>query len=332
MAYKQNLTFFCEMPSDELKKLFANGQVIKSLKSLNANLSLGLLDFSAERAAIVKQLTKAGIPVTAWLLLPKSQGYWTSLDSVADTVRCYANFKAWTAQYKLQWAAVGLDIEPRIERMKLFSKDWASELPGLITRLFGGKKYDRREHELNALIDQIRLDGYAVETYNFPFVIEERKADSRLLAKALGTPPLEADREVLMLYSSFFPKDGDAILWSYAHQAQAIGLGSTGGGVELENGEPLRSLRWLELRRDLLIAKEFTPHLYLFSLEGCVQNGMLEPLTQFDWEAKVTLPTQTGQNVSLLRWVMQGALWLFSHPMQVLIPLTLIFLFARKKK
>jgi hypothetical protein len=332
MTNKPNLTFFCEMSSDQLKKLFANGQVLKQLKQLKANLSLGLQDLSAERAAIVKQLTRAGIPVTAWLLLPKDQGYWTSLDSVAETVHCYANFKAWTSQYKLQWAAIGLDIEPRIERMKLFSKDWGGEIPGLIARLFSGKEYDRREHELAALIDQIRLDGYAVETYNFPFVVEERQANSRILSKALGTPPLDADREVLMLYSSFFAKNGDAILWSYAHQAQGIGLGSTGGGVELENEEPLRALPWLDLRRDLLIAKTFTDHIYIFSLEGCVQNGYLEPLTQFDWNGKAELPVRTGQQIDWLRRGAQSLLWLLSHLTQIVMPILLLTWIFRKRK
>jgi hypothetical protein len=212
MTQTPNLTFFCEMPAEQLKTLFADGRILKQLRLLHANLSLGLLDFSADRAAVVKQLTKSGIPVTAWLLLPKSKGYWTSLDSVTETVQCYTAFKAWTSQYKLHWAAVGLDIEPRIERMKLFTNDWIEEVPSLVTRLFSANFYANREHELSALIGQIRLEGYAVETYNFPFVVEERKADSRIISRALGTPPLEADREVLMLYSSFFPKGGEAIL------------------------------------------------------------------------------------------------------------------------
>jgi len=332
MTQTPNLTFFCEVPAEQLKTLFANGQVLKQLKLLHANLSLGLLDFSAERAAVVKQLTRAGIPVTAWLLLPKGKGYWTSLDSVAETVHVYAAFKTWTAQNKLQWAAVGLDIEPRIERLKLFSKTWVEEVPKLVGCLFSRKYYANREHELSALINHIRLDGYAVETYNFPFVIEERKADSRILSRSLGTPPLEADREVLMLYSSFFAKNGDAILWSYAHQAQGIGLGSTGGGVELENGEPLRTMHWLDLRRDLLIAKTFTQHIYIFSLEGCVQNGFLEPLTQFDWNGNAEVPAKTGQQVDLIRRSVQSLLWFFSHLSQVLIPVFLLAWIFRRRE
>jgi hypothetical protein len=115
-----NLTFFCELDQRELQSLFADNTLIKKLRALNANISLGIRDFSDSRADIVRKLTRAGIPLTAWLLLPKEQGYWTSLDSVEATVRCYYEFKKWSQNQKLTWAAVGLDIEPLYTRMILF--------------------------------------------------------------------------------------------------------------------------------------------------------------------------------------------------------------------
>ena len=332
MAKEPNLTFFCELPAEQLKTLFADNQLIKQLQQLRANISLGLLDLTPERAAVTKKLVRAGIPVTAWLLLPKEKGYWTSLDTVVATSQCYADFKIWTAKNNLTWAAVGLDIEPRLERMKLLGKAWKDGLPDLIRRLFSVRKYKKRESDLRALINQIRCDGFPVETYNFPFVVEERKAESDLFSRILGTPALEADREVLMLYSSFFDKNGDAILWSYAHQAQGIGLGSTGGGVELGDGAPLREMRWVDLRRDLLIANTFTPHIYVFSLEGCVKNRYLDRLTSFDWNAPISQPVRDGNKVTVLRKVLQALLWLFSHPFEVILGgLVLHALFKKKK-
>jgi hypothetical protein len=270
--------------------------------------------------------------VTAWLLLPKDKGYWTSLDTVSQTVRAYADFKSWTIKNNLKWAAVGLDIEPSINRMGLFGKGWINEIPDLAKRLFSARKYTLLENELRALINQIRLDGFPVETYNFPFIIDERKADSRILARTLGIPPLNVDREVLMLYSSSFSKNGDAILWSYAHQAEGIGLGSTGGGVELENGEPMRSMSWSDLQRDIRIAREFSQHIYIFSLEGCVQQHFLEPLIHFNWEVKSEFPVKTGQKVTLVRHFAQVLLWLASHPQEILMSIFFLNLFRHRKK
>lgn len=318
MSTLPSLTFFCELDKKELQELFADTALLKKLHRLNANISMGVRDFSEERAEVVRKLTRAGVPVTAWLLLPQDQGYWTSLDTVAATVKVYAGFKAWTAKFKLNWAAIGLDIEPRYDRMILFPKQWQKLLPDLLQRSFERRKYERLESDLRGLVNLIRSDGFAVETYNFPFVVDERVSNSRILTRLLGTPPLNADREVLMLYSSFFEKGGEAVLWSYAQQANAVGLGSTGGGVEVDGENELRSMRWIDLRRDLLIARQFCRHIYVFSLEGCVRNGFMERLLDFDWDSPIDLPTHSGRRVTLLRKGAQTLFWGFSHPLEIL--------------
>jgi len=332
MPGRPDLTFFCELPIAELKSLFASTALIKKLRDLNANVSMGMQDFSPSRAEIMKKLTHAGIPVTAWLLLPKDEGYWTNLDTISATARVYGKFKQWSKENDLHWAAIGLDIEPSLQRMELLSHKWKSQVFYTLKRLFRGSYYRKAHSDLNSLINLIRSDGYAVETYNFPIVIEERNASSEILARALGTPALDADREVLMLYSSFFDHDGDAILKSYARDAQGIGLGSTGGGVELEDGQPLRSMRWIDLRRDLLIAKEFSDHLYIFSLEGCVQNEYLDRLLDFDWNTTIKVEPSAVAKVNVIRKLGQGLLWMLSHPEPILLLSFLMILFAQKEE
>lgn len=312
-----SLTFFCELDHTALKTLFSDTGLIKKLRALNANISMGMRDLTPERAEVVHKLTRAGIPVTAWLLLPKEKGYWTSLDTVEATVQAYAEFKIWSDKHKLQWAAIGLDIEPHYQRMVLFPKQWKKLLPDLGRRLFEREKYTRLETDLRGVVNLIRKDGYAVETYNFPFVVDEERSNTRLLTRLLGTPPLNADREVLMLYSSFFESGGEAVLWSYAQNSPSVGLGSTGGGVEVDGENELRSMRWIDLRRDLLIARRFCQHIYLFSLEGCVANGCLDRLLDFDWNAVIELPVSSGRKVTLARKGLRAGLWAASHPLEI---------------
>ena len=71
---KTEITFFCELRAHELKKLFEDRFVFDDLKTLNAGISLGILDLSSERANVVQKLNRLGIPVTAWLLLPEGIG------------------------------------------------------------------------------------------------------------------------------------------------------------------------------------------------------------------------------------------------------------------
>ncbi len=317
---RPTLTFFCELPSPEIFTFFEDGKVISDLKNLDANLSLGLLDLSPERAAVIKKLNHAGIPITAWILLPKDQGYWTSLDTVRETTLRFGDFLAWQEAHKLKFAAVGLDIEPPLPMVAALSLNSKGQFNILAKRFFSLAR-ERQHPELQALIQAIQANGYAVETYQFPTVVDERLAKSNVFSKTLGLPVIESDREVLMLYSSFFPSYADSILWSYARQAKAVGVGSTGGGVEIEGLPSLKTMRWIDLKRDLLLASQVVDQVYIFSLEGCVTNRYMERLIDLDWTIQIHPPFRSALGISLIRKIAQGLLWSLSHPFQLLVGL-----------
>ncbi len=315
---KPSLTFFCEMETSKLTELFAGSKVVNYLAKLDANLSLGLLDLSAERAEVIKKLNKAGIPVTAWILLPKEQGYWTSLDTITETRQRYIEFKNWATKHKLRFAAIGLDIEPRIQVMTALNQDPFRQILRLIKRFFFETRLKNSELAAKALIQTIHEDDYPVETYQFPTVLDERAVGSKFFAKTLGLPSLPSDREVLMLYTSFFKIYPDSILWSYAQECQAAGIGSTGGGVEIEGVPPLKTLRWIDLKRDLLLANLSVRHIYIFSLEGCMANNFMDRLVNLDWDTQVIPPSRSATGITVIRKVGQGFLWALAHPLEVL--------------
>ncbi len=86
-----------------------------------------------------------------------------------------------------------------------------------------------------------------MDTYQLPFIVDERRAGSTLLQRLVGVVDVPADREVLMLYSSFLRPHGAGALCSYGAQARSIALGSTGGGVELPGLIEVPPLSWDEL-------------------------------------------------------------------------------------
>jgi hypothetical protein len=120
---------------------------------------------------------------------------------------------------------------------------------------------------------------------------------------------LRTDREVWMLYTSFSRPLGVGYLWSYAPDAQAIGVGSTGGGVYTGIGDS-RPLSWDEFSRDLRLAWYWTDHLYIFSLEGCVQQGFLSRLKDFGWDTPIFFPEDQAEVVARWRGALQSTLWL----------------------
>jgi len=327
-----HLTFFCELDPEPLKKLFADPALPTRLKELNASISLGIRDLSPERAEVVKRLTDAGIAVTAWLLLPRKQGYWFNLDNAPHAVRRYSQFRAWSAENELKWAAIGIDIEPDIQVMGKIAQDPSRMTNLLLPKLFDSRRVRKAEDEYTALVTQIHLDGYFVESYQFPLIADERKAHSDLIRKVCGILDLGVDREVFMLYSSFAPALGPGMITSYAGDTRAIALGSTGGGVEIEGQGELAAMDWPALKRDLLLASRSTDDLYIFSLEGCLRQGFLDKLAHLDWEEYEIVPPKQTRNMGLFRGALQTIAWAASHPLWVFVGiLSLSWLFRKGK-
>lgn len=314
---KTELTFFCELDGQNLKKLFENRFVFDDLKSLDASISMGILDFSAERVEVVRQLNLLGIPVRAWLLLPKEKGYWFNLNNSDDALQFYEDFKLWTKENDLDWAGVGLDIEPDINDMAGVLNTPLKTIPRALGRLKDKARIAKASKDYKKLAVNIRDDGYFVESYHFPFILDERKAKSTVIQRISGVVDVPVDREVLMLYSSFFRPIGQSILWSYAQQAEAIGIGNTGGGVVLEGRKkPEVYLSWEEFSTDLRLAWQTRKPIYVFSLEGCVEQGFLSRLVTFEWDAEVRFPKQ--KLVNSARNVLSGLLWLAQRPILAL--------------
>ena len=70
------------------------------------------------------------------------------------------------------------------------------------------------------------------------------------------------------------------MILAYSAETEAIGIGSTGGGMGAAIGP---KLNWEQLRQDLLVAGQLSDPVFIFSLEGCVQQGYLKRLATVDW-------------------------------------------------
>ncbi|MEJ2210312.1 MAG: hypothetical protein P8129_14935 [Anaerolineae bacterium] len=309
----KQLGFGCELETDELQDLFDDPAVLETLAKLDAGVALSITDLSDERAAVVRRLNEAGIPLGAWLVLPRADGYWFHAGNAPQATARYAAFKAWTARHELEWEGIGLDIEPDMnEIQRLRGQGRWPTVRLMLRRAFDHYRLAHAERAYATLVAQIRADGYRVETFQFPFMVDERKAGSALLQRMLGLVDLKADRELLMLYSTFAPPIGDGMLWSYAPEAEGVIVGITGPGVEPEGS--LVPLTWDLFARDLRLAAHWHDEVFIYSLEGCVRQGFLERLVDFDWEAPFEPPVRTTRQVNAARKALQAVLWAGARP------------------
>ncbi|MCX7975989.1 MAG: hypothetical protein N2646_02840 [Bellilinea sp.] len=321
------LTFFCELDATQLKELFQKQEIVSTLQKLKAGVALAIRDFSTERAQVVRQLNEANIPLTAWLLLPEEHGYWFNLDNASLARQRYDEFKEWSNQHSLRWQRIGLDIEPDFRLISALKKGILPALQLFVSTIKQRKRQIPVARKMyGMLIEQIHADGYEVEAYQLPIILEERKARSSLLQRLLGILDLPVDREILMLYSSFSRPWGDAMLLSYGKDARQIAIGSTGGGVDLEGVADTRPLNWQEFSRDLLIAGLLKPEVAVFSLEGCVHQGFLERLIDFDWQQPVQVERRKYILVQQVRGVLAAKFWVLERPWLPAVLLILLVL------
>ena len=85
---RSRLTFACELDAVRLTALFANGSGLEDLRALDGRVALMLSDFSEARAAVVRQLNAAAIPVIAIPLMPYEDGLWGQRSPLARSRQC----------------------------------------------------------------------------------------------------------------------------------------------------------------------------------------------------------------------------------------------------
>jgi len=272
------LFFFNEQDSESLGATFSP-VVVNQLSLLNAGVAMGLRDLGDARAAVVRQLNEARVPVTAWLLLSRDEGYFATHTNVDAIELAYARLLEWARDQRLHITGLGLDFEPDIRELDQLMARPATTLARWLVRRGRGPLVEQARSRYQRLVERARGEGFTVETYQFPVIVDDRRAASQFWQRTMGALALDADREVAMVYTSLLGVAGRGLLEHWAPQCRAIAVGSTGGGVD-----PFPKLTWPELERDLVVASRHASEVFIFSLEGCVEQGFLDRLHSVEWE------------------------------------------------
>ena len=93
------------------------------------------------------------------------------------------------------WAGIGLDIEPNIQDFATLRQGskWHLFLT-LLGRYVDVRRVREAKYTYSALIREIRSQGYQVETYQFPFIADERAVRSSVLERLTGIVDVRGDR------------------------------------------------------------------------------------------------------------------------------------------
>jgi hypothetical protein len=321
-----HLVFASDQSPGELESMLSQPGVIAELIDLKAGIALALPDLTVDRASLVRQLNRDGVPVTAGLTLPAEQGYYLNASNGRQVEARFEDFEKWTTANGLRWAAIGLDIEPNIQDFATLRQGnkWHLFLT-LLGRYVDVRRVRDAKYTYSALIREIRSHGYQVETYQFPFIADERAVRSSVLERLTGIVDVGSDREALMVYTSFNQSLDSALIWVYGPDAQAIAVGSTTGPT---SDPHFARLNWEEFSRDLMVANHFSHVIGVYNLEGCVRQGFLARLKNVNWNESVTISTESVQRATQLRARVQRVLWMLSNLPYFLIAILIAFLWT----
>ncbi|MGC2531317.1 MAG: hypothetical protein WA424_00080 [Candidatus Sulfotelmatobacter sp.] len=299
----------CDQDVSQMQSPLTNANVIANLKSLHAGLGVAIVDFTPERAELVRRLNWEGIPVIAGLGMPPEQGFYFNAENAPAAAARFSAFDAWSREQGLRWDAVGLDIEPNFAELGSLNGRWWRLFTTFLWRAADVQRMYRAQRVYSALIANIRSRGYFVQTYQLPYLPVERKAHSSLLDRMLGTVDVRGDQEVLMLYTSYAGPVGAAIIWKLGPDAQSIAICCT-------DGDPAANpavLDWSRFSRDLIVAGRFSHLIGVYNLEGCVRQGFLPRLKTMNWSQSVTIPAVAIRAANYRLRLLRLVLWISSH-------------------
>jgi hypothetical protein len=321
---KPIISFFNEMRSDQLVRMFSDSTLIPTLKQLNAEIRMGIMDLTDERAEIVQRLTDNGIPVVAWLLLPEDQGYWFHAGNGDKAIQRYKDTKLWADTHGLKFKGFGLDLELDINNVTLGKKSPGKLAWKMYKRLYDKSIVEDGRKKYASLIAMIKADGYMVESYYASFIKDEVKLNNTALQQISQFLDVKTEREIPMLYSSFMGNpDGLMKIYGMDENVKYVGIGSTGGGID----PSLPSLSYKELVHDMNIASKFAEELHIFSLEGCVEKGYLQKLLSYKYDPSLKIDPDEVREVRKLQNSFKFLSNIMSYPTLLLIGLLLLLLF-----
>jgi len=273
----------------DIETLFSD-EVIAILADRSYEMSLAVDDFDDPTTVrVIRRLNDAGIPVWIWPLHPMEDGYWLATDNANKMPGLYERFQRWVDENDLVITGVMFDMEPTYDDVQGL-KEVVREggIPGavsyLLTRRDGGL-HTEAVRIYTDMVETIRADGYEVSTFNYPYLIDDRKDGDDSIAEMFHVAFVDSDIDAYMTYRSFFKDSG---LGTGSGNVASYAVELSGGSASL--GSYMKDyLDETHLEADMRIAARTSPVVHLYNLEALVMHGWLEGLSEIDLAGPVEI-------------------------------------------
>jgi hypothetical protein len=321
---RPRLILSTDLAGEDLLAILRVPGLLVFLATHDYGVALSLAQLDDTIVAAVRLLNQYGVAAIACLRLAPAEGFTFNLQNYPLALGCYQDFHTWAYQNGLRFEAIGLSIEPPLQDVAEARQGRARALVRRFWLAHENILYPSAQAAYSELIVVMHLDGYEVHTFQMPVIADDRRAGTTQIQRALDIIDLPADLNVLMC-SSIVPIEllgddlGGALIASYGAHADAIGIGSIdesdpptvdspqpeGSAWQSQRGEKRSALPWPALRRDLLLAAQYTDTIYMHSLEDCVARELLPKIAVLEWDA----PTRAKPSRRILIVLLRGLLF-----------------------
>lgn len=221
-------------------------------------------------AALTRSARDQGVPVRAWLLLPREQGYWIGESNVEHFVAALERLVAWCgAPGGPAFDGVSVDLEPAYdysEELRTTKKARPDRWLPLLARHVEPARFQRAQSVLARGVDAARRHGFYMHAVSYPLVLDQPDGDVTI-EDAFDIPVTGSDWDEVsvMVYQTAFAQQigswlGPDLVHSYALDCvrrfgarAGIDVGVVGDqGVGLDPGDRYPSTN--ELRDDVAAA------------------------------------------------------------------------------
>lgn len=315
------------MPSHAIAE-FWRDEIYTHLRINQMRVCMAMRDTSSARAEVVRQLNRQRIPVIAWIV-PDDEALLRDY-RMHDAAACkqrYEHIHQWSISQGLRWDAIGIDVEPDVRDTVRFGDDPQIDYQQLIQRFGSRWDIDDATRAYQEVVARIHADGYTSESYEVPFVRDDRISQSTVARRLLGLPDLATQHTVVRLCSSDARPYGPGLIATYAPEYTAVIIGNVDTHTDANH-----TLTLAELLRDIAhVAACGVNHIYVGEMTHIFGLGWNEQIAQSTW-ARQPLPVadERHRQVARMRAGLRALLWAGARP-AVLLPLLIpVLLLVRR--
>ncbi|MBJ7328566.1 MAG: hypothetical protein JHC95_01645 [Solirubrobacteraceae bacterium] len=185
----------------------------------------------ADALPTIRKIEERGIPWTAWLTVPYSDGYWTTERNGPQTLAAVRDFDAWARANGLAPSGVSLDLESSTADTKTFARAFRDPFATArtMTRNLGPNRQCVAARYLrDEVVGWLRRHGYSVVASVHPWVVDDVRNRDLAISDAMNLPvvmPGEFDSVGVMAMRSVFtggglPDPGPTLQSSYGRDAR----------------------------------------------------------------------------------------------------------------